>query len=181
MDDLFLWQLARASGLTAYVGLSIAVLTGLAPRTQLLGFLASNRAVRALHDFTPWVVVPASLLHVIALVLDETARVGIVDLFVPFQMSYGQVAIGLGTISLDLLVVVLVTTWLRRHMSNRAWQSFHRLSYLGFVATFLHAVFSGTDLTSPIISALTWAAALLVGYHALERAGKALVPARIRT
>jgi methionine sulfoxide reductase heme-binding subunit len=176
--DLFFWELARASGLAAYAALCIAVLTGLAPRTRALSFLAQNRAVRALHDWTPWIIIPAALTHVVALLLDATAQISLVSVFVPFQTSYGQLAIGLGTISLDLLIVVLVTTWMRRSMSNGAWQFFHRLSYVGFVAMFLHAVMSGTDLASPVISVLTWAAALGVAYYALERAGKSLGMAR---
>jgi sulfoxide reductase heme-binding subunit YedZ len=167
--------------LAAYAALCIAVLSGVAPRTQALSFLAQNRAVRALHDWTPWIIIPAALTHLLALILDATARISLVDLVVPFQTTYGQLAIGLGTISLDLLVIVLVTTWLRRAMSNNAWQWFHRLSYVGFVTMFLHAVLSGTDLTSPLIAAITWAAALAIGYYSLERLGKALAPARIRT
>ena len=178
--DLFLWQLARASGVAAYAGLCIAVFSGLAPRTRALSFLAQNRAVRALHDFTPWIVVPAALTHIVALLLDATARVALRDVFVPFQMSYGTFAIGLGTVSLDILLVVLVTTWLRRHVSNGAWQLFHRLSYAGFVALFLHAVLSGTDLASPVLAVPSWAAGLVIAYYALERAGKALSPARSR-
>ena len=78
------------------------------------------------------------------------------------------------------LVIVLVTTWLRRRMSNDAWQWWHRLSYLGFVTMFLHAVLSGTDLTSPVIAALSWASAIGIGYYALERAARSLQPARNR-
>ena len=178
--DLFFWQLARASGLAAYVALCIAVLTGLAPRTAALGFLATNRAVRALHDWTPWIVIPAAVTHVVALLLDATARISVVDLIIPFRTSYGQLAIGLGTISLDVVVIVLVTTWLRRRMSNGAWQSFHRLSYVGFVTMFLHAILSGTDLASPVIAAMSWAAAIAIGYYSLERVGKALPIAKAR-
>lgn len=156
------------------------MLTGIAPRTQILNFLAANRAVRALHDFTPWIVVPAAVTHVVALLFDATARVGVVDLFVPFRMSYGQLAIGLGTISLDVLLVVLVTTWVRRRMSNGAWQWFHRLSYVGFATMFLHAILSGTDLTAPAISAMSWAAAIVIGYYALERATKAFALSKAR-
>src|SRR5207247_9954298 len=148
--DLFFWELARASGLTAYAALCIAVLTGIAPRTQLLSFLASNRAVRALHDWTPWIVIPAALTHIVALLLDATAKIGVLDVFVPFLMSYGSLAIGLGTVSLDVLIIVLVTTWLRPAMNNGAWQWFHRLSYMGFVTLFLHAQLSGTDRKSVV-------------------------------
>jgi methionine sulfoxide reductase heme-binding subunit len=176
--DLLFWELARASGLAAYAALCIAVLTGLAPRTQALSFLAQNRAIRALHDFTPWIVIPAAVTHVLALLLDATAQVTLLDVFVPFQMSYGQLAIGLGTISVDILIVVLVTTWLRRRMSNSTWQLFHRLSYVGFVTMFFHAILSGTDLTSPVLAVPSWAAALVIAYYALERVAKALPLAR---
>jgi sulfoxide reductase heme-binding subunit YedZ len=100
--------------------------------------------------------------------------------FVPFLTGYGQLAIGLGTISVDLLIVVLVTTWLRKRFSTEAWKWWHRVSYLGFATMFLHALLSGTDLTSPVISVLTWASAIGIAYYALERLGKALNPARIR-
>src|SRR2546426_11847417 len=124
--DLFFWELARASGLAAYAALCIAVLTGIAPRTQLLNFLASNRAVRALHDWTPWIVIPAALTHIVALLLDATAKVSVLDVFVPFLMSYGSVAIGLGIFSLDVLVILIVKPWLRGAMSNGASRWFHR-------------------------------------------------------
>src|SRR5437899_12645533 len=108
--DLLFWELARASGLAAYAALCIAVLTGIAPRTQALSFLASNRAVRALHDWTPWIVIPAALVHIVALLLDASARIGVLDVFVPFLTSYGKLVIALGTISVDLLIVVLLPT-----------------------------------------------------------------------
>src|SRR5437867_6923734 len=111
--DLFFWQLARASGLAAYAALCIAVLSGIAPRTQALSFLANNRAVRALHDWTPWIIIPAALTHIVALLLDATARIGVLVVFVPFHTRYGQLAIGLGTTSADILIHVLVTSWLR--------------------------------------------------------------------
>src|SRR5438093_3746222 len=137
--DLFLWEIARASGLAAYAALCISILSGLAPRTQALSFLANNRAVRALHDWTPWIVIPAVLTHIVALLLDATARIGVLDVFVPFLTSYGQLAIGLGTISVDLLLIVLITTWLRPRLSNNAWQRWHRVRSLGIVTMLLHA------------------------------------------
>src|SRR3989442_93856 len=153
--DLVFWEIARASGLAAYAALCISVLSGLAPRTQALSFLANNRAVRALHDWTPWIIIPAALTHIVALLLDATARIGVLDVFVPFLTSYGQLAICLGTTSIDLLIDVLVTTWIRRRMSNNSRQWWHRVSYLGFVTMFLHSMPSATDLTCPVI-AVRW-------------------------
>src|SRR2546429_3079001 len=52
MDDLTFWFIARITGLTAFAVLSLSVLAGEALRTSVLDFLAKNRAIRKLHDFT---------------------------------------------------------------------------------------------------------------------------------
>jgi len=35
-------------------------------------------------------VIPAVLTHIVALLLDTTARIGVLDVFVPFLTSYGS-------------------------------------------------------------------------------------------
>jgi len=167
--QLLVWIVARAAGLASYAALCLAVLSGIALRTSVLDFLATNRALRALHDWVTWLWIPLGALHVVALVLDKTALIRPLDAFVPFQVSYGTVAIGLGTVSLDLVVLITVSSWLRRRMSDRIWRWIHRSSYVAFVALFLHALLSGTDFNAPLISALSWAAALGIGLLGLSR------------
>lgn len=165
--DLFFWILSRVSGLAAFAALSISLLTGLALRTAVLDWLGSNRSLRSLHEFTAVLWIPLGLLHLAALLLDRTARVLPLDLVVPFRVPYGTLAIGLGTLALEIFALVAITGWLRRRMETRAWQWIHRLSYLGFGLLFLHAVLGGSDFSDPVVSALTWsvaaALALLTG------------------
>jgi predicted ferric reductase len=167
--QLFVWIVARATGLAAYIALCIAVLSGIALRTSVLDFLATNRALRSLHDFTTWLWIPLGLLHVVALLLDKTAQITPVDLVVPFQVSYAPVAIGLGTISLDIIIVVTVTSWLRRRMNDRLWRWIHRASYVAFVTLFIHGLRSGTDFDAPLISAASWSVALGIALLAVSR------------
>jgi DMSO/TMAO reductase YedYZ heme-binding membrane subunit len=65
----------------------------------------------------------------------------------------------LGTISLELVALVAVTGWLRRHMHPRHWRFAHRMSYAAFGLLFLHAVLGGSDFSDPAVSALTWSVA----------------------
>ena len=167
--QLFVWLLARAAGLASYAALCFSVLSGIALRTSVLDFLAKNRALRGFHDWVTWLWIPLGGLHVGALILDKTALVRPIDLVLPFQVSYGAIAIGLGTVSLDLIVLIVVTSWLRRRMSDRVWRWIHRSSYVAFVTLFLHAALSGTDFDAPLISALSWAAALGIGLLGLSR------------
>lgn len=157
--DQFLWVLARVSGLSAYAALAIALLTGVALRSAVLDWLGSNRVVRSLHEFTTVLWVPLAALHVVTLLLDATARIAVVDVFVPFHAGYGTLAIGLGSLSLDLLVAVTIAAYLKRRMPKDVWLWVHRLAYAAFALIFLHAVLSGTDFSDPAVSAITWGTA----------------------
>jgi len=167
--DQFLWTLARVTALSAYGSLAVAVLTGIALRTGVLDWLGNNRALRSLHEYATVLWVPLGVLHVIALVLDSTSRVGWLDLFVPFRAPYGTLAIGLGTLSLDLLLVVTITSFFKRRMRADVWRWVHRLAYVAFALVFIHAVLGGTDFSDPVVSAITWAAAAGLGILAVTR------------
>lgn len=161
--DQFFWVLARVAGLGSYAALGIALVTGIALRTAVFDWLGNNRVVRALHEYTIVLWIPLAVLHLGALLLDKTARIGVLDLVVPFHSTYGTLAIGLGALSLDLLLVVTVAAYLKRRMRKDVWLWLHRLAYVAFALIFLHAVLSGTDFNDPEVSAITWgtAAALL--------------------
>ena len=167
--QLVVWIVARATGVAAYIAVCLSILSGIALRTSVLDFLAKNRALRSLHDFMTWVWIPLGVAHVVALVLDKTAQIAPIDLVVPFGVSYAPLAIGLGTISLDLIALITITSWLRRRMHDRVWRWIHRTSYVAFVALFLHGLWSGTDFSAPLISALAWSAALGIGLLAASR------------
>jgi sulfoxide reductase heme-binding subunit YedZ len=167
--QLFVWIVARATGVAAYIALCLSILSGIALRTSVLDFLATNRALRSLHDFMTWVWIPLGVAHAASLLLDKTAQIAPLDLVVPFQVSYAPLALGLGTLSLDIVVLITVTSWLRRRMDDRLWRWIHRSSYVAFVTLFLHALLSGTDFSSPIISSVSWSAALGIGLLAASR------------
>ena len=157
--DQFFWVLARVAGLASYAALAIALVTGIALRTLVLDWLGSNRLVRSLHEYTIVLWIPLAVIHVGSLLLDQTARIGVLDVFIPFHSSYGTLAIGLGSLSLDILLLVSVTAYLKRRMRKEVWLWVHRLSYGAFALAFVHAVLSGTDFSDPAVSAITWGAA----------------------
>ena len=157
--DQFFWVLARVAGLASYAALAIALVSGIALRTAVLDWLGSNRLVRSLHEYTIVLWVPLAIIHVASLLLDHTARIGLLDVFVPFHSTYGTLAIGIGSLSLDILLVVSVAAYMKRRMRKEVWLWVHRLSYGAFALAFLHAVLSGTDFSDPAVSAITWGAA----------------------
>lgn len=162
--DTFLWIMARVTGLTSAAALAISLLTGLALRSAVLDWLATNRAVRVTHEFTAILWIPTGALHVVLLLLDGSVRssIGVADVVVPFRVAYGALAIGLGTLSLDLLVLVAVTGWLRKSLPATAWRWIHRLAYVACALVFLHALLGGSDFSTNQVSAIAWAAAMIL-------------------
>jgi len=183
MIDL-IWIVARSTGTAALVALVLSVLSGMALRSGALAWFSHNRGVRAVHDLTSVLWLPLAIAHVIALMLDPYAKIGFADLIVPFLVSYGSLAIGLGTISLQLIVVVLISTWLRSSLTQQGWLAIHRLSYVAFVAAFAHGLLAGTDLAQPLLSALAWITAAvlaIVGFRRLTASRGRQSPARSKT
>ena len=175
--DQFFWVLARVGGLSSYAALAIALVTGIALRTAVFDWLGSNRVVRSLHEYTTVLWIPLALVHLVALLLDNTARIGVLDLVVPFHSSYGTLAIGLGALSVDVLIVVTITAYLKRRMTKELWLWVHRLTYVAFGLIFLHAVLSGTDFSDPVVSAITWGSAAALLTLALARVLGGRLPA----
>jgi methionine sulfoxide reductase heme-binding subunit len=175
--DQFLWVLARVAGLGSYATLAVALVTGIALRTAVLDWLASNRVLRSLHEYTTVLWIPLACIHLVSLVLDSTARIGVLDLFVPFHSAYGTLAIGLGALAVDLLMVVTLTSLLKRHIKRDLWKWLHRLAYAAFALIFVHAILSGTDFSDPVVSAISWAVAAGLLALGLARAAWGRLPA----
>jgi sulfoxide reductase heme-binding subunit YedZ len=164
-----IWIIARSTGTAALVALVLSMLSGMALRSGALAWLAHNRGVRAVHDLTSILWLPLIAVHLITLMLDPYAKVGVIDLFVPFLVPYGSLAIGLGTISLQLIVVVLIATWLRSRLTQQGWLAIHRLSYVAFVGSFAHGLLAGTDFAQPVLWALAWLTAAVLAIVAFRR------------
>jgi len=174
--DQTIWIVARSTGVASLLALSLSLLSGMALRPKSLGWLSTNRAVSELHSYATVLWLPLGLAHVIAILLDPYAKVGLGDLLIPFRVSYGAFAIGLGTISVQLLVVVLIAAWSRTRLSRGQWLAFHRLSYLAFAAAFLHGVLSGTDLAYPWLAGIAWLVAGILAMFGLRRITHAIRP-----
>ena len=165
------------AGLGSYAALAIALVTGIALRTAVLDWLGTNRVLRSLHEYTTVLWIPLAFIHLGSLLLDSTARIGVLDLVVPFHAAYGTLAIGFGALAVDVLLLVTVTALLKRHMNPGLWKWLHRLAYAAFALIFVHAVLSGTDFSDPVVSAISWAAGVMLLVLGLARVAWGRLPA----
>ena len=151
--DQLLWLSSRVAALTAFFVLAAALVTGQALRSAMFEGAMRNRELSSLHRFLTICWVPFVLLHVVTITIDSVARVSPIDLVIPFRVAYAALPVGLGAIGFDLLLIVTVTSYLRRHLDPTAWRWLHRLSYVMFGVFALHALLAGSDFARPLVLA----------------------------
>jgi predicted ferric reductase len=83
-------------------------------------------------------------LHVLTAVADNYVHIPLTAVVVPLVSPYESLWIGLGAVSLDITIAVVVTSLLRRHLSRRLWRAVHLLAYLSWPVAWLHSVTSDT-------------------------------------
>jgi sulfoxide reductase heme-binding subunit YedZ len=171
------WYLMRGSGVVTLV-----LLTGVV----VLGILTTNRAqlgrlprfvTLGLHRSISLLSIVFLTIHVVTAVVDPYAAVGLVQLVLPVPTGSYSIWLGLGALSLDVLAAVIVTSLLRRRLSQRVWKSVHWLSYASWPLAFAHSLGIGTDTGSTwfLAVAVTCTAAIAVAtVWRLVEAGRAL-------
>jgi len=151
--DQLLWLTSRVAALTAFFVLAAALVTGQALRSAMFEGAMRNRELSSLHRFLTICWVPFVLLHVVTITIDSVARVSPIDLVIPFRVAYAALPVGLGAIGFDLLLIVTVTSYLRRRLDPTAWRWLHRLSYVMFGVFAFHALLAGSDFARPLVLA----------------------------
>jgi methionine sulfoxide reductase heme-binding subunit len=171
------WDAMRASGVVAYVLLTIVVVLGLALSGRVR--LPWPRfAVEDVHRFGGLLVGTFLCVHVGAVLLDSYVPFSLGDVAIPFLSSYRPLWTALGIVAAELLLALAVTNRLRRRLPYRLWRNLHRLNLVVWVAATAHGVGSGSDRASVWLVALYLLALGAVGAAALVRLGRAAgVPA----
>ena len=132
----YLWFLSRGSGLVLLVLFSAVVVLGVATRTGSAPGRWPRFAVAELHRTLSLFAVALLVLHVVTAILDPFVTIGWAATLLPLASPYRTLAIGLGTLAVDLGGAVLVTSLMRRRLGQRAWRAVHWLAYLAWPAAF---------------------------------------------
>jgi methionine sulfoxide reductase heme-binding subunit len=143
-----LWYASRATGVISLVLLSAVMIIGILVNRQ--GRLPGlpRFAVLGLHRNLSLLAVAFVAVHVITAVADSYVSISLAAAVIPFASSYEPLWLGLGAVSLDLMIAVIVTSLLRRHIGRPAWRAVHWLAYASWPVAVVHGIFSGKDLQS---------------------------------
>ncbi len=146
--DPTFWILARASGMTAYLLLTASVLAGLVLKTRPFRSLKPAQ-VADTHRFLSILGLGALALHGVTLVLDKAVTIPIIALLVPGASPYRPLAVGIGVLSAELMVVVYASFSQRKRIGVKNWRRLHYATYAVFGLATVHGLLAGTDTSRP--------------------------------
>ena len=135
------------AGVLALVGLTGSVLLGLVATDRIVMTPGHRVMAQAVHRAFAFGTLAFLIIHITTEVLAQRSHA--IDAVIPFLSPYRTFYIGLGTIASDLIVLLVVTSILRKRFTGhgRAWQwrAIHYSSYVAFVFGVLHGLLGGRE------------------------------------
>jgi methionine sulfoxide reductase heme-binding subunit len=109
----------------------------------------------SLHRYLSLLAVGFLTLHVLTALAAPFADIGLAAAVIPFTSGREPVWLGLGAVSFDLMIALIVTSLLRRHIGRRVWRAVHWLAYVCWPAALAHSVGIGPGMRSGRLLDLT--------------------------
>lgn len=144
-DRSMTWQFIRSSGITAYILFTVSTLWGLALSSKIVKDWSPGTLSMLLHTTVSWLGVGFAALHAFILLFDAYVPYRPIELVIPFIGPYRPLAVGLGTLSFWIILLVSLSFAFKKRLGHRRWKLLHYTSYAGFFMVTVHALFAGAD------------------------------------
>jgi sulfoxide reductase heme-binding subunit YedZ len=145
MSSTSLWYATRASGIVALVLLTLTMVLGLVTTSRSRAKYWPGFAQQEIHRRISIIAVVFLALHVLTSVLDTYVNIGWLAVVVPFASPYSRFWVGLGTVALDLIIAVFMSSLLRARLRPGTWRGIHWLAYASWPIALAHTFGLGTD------------------------------------
>ena len=145
--------LLKYSGVFALLALTGSVCMGVVATNRIIMTPGHRVLAQAVHRATSFGAVAFLIIHIVLEItakhLEEstTQHVHVLDAFIPFLSQYRTFYMAEGTISSDIIVLLVVTSILRRRFTSSGnawkWRAIHYSSYAALILGVLHGLLAG--------------------------------------
>lgn len=152
-DISLVWVAERATGITGLVLLSLSTFLGAVLSAGWRSPRFPEVRSVSLHRNISLMTLVFVLLHVVAAIADQYVQIPLASAIIPFTADYKMVWVGLGTIAFDLLLAVLITSYLRDKINPRLWRLIHDLTYILWAVATIHTLGAAYERSLTFITA----------------------------
>lgn len=148
------WYIGRASGIFAFILLTVVVVNGLLISTRLVSQYIPPPLNYEMHRFFAWLSLFAIVGHIAAFTFDPFMKLQWGEGLVPMQLdrsfvsSLGyhlRIPVTLGIFSLYGLITLVLTSYFRQKLSLKTWRLIHYLSFATYLLFLGHGLTAGSD------------------------------------
>jgi len=141
----YIWYTSRVSGVIALGMLTLVIVLGILISTRVGGRRIGRFEITEMHRSISLIAMIFVGIHVVTTVIDTYVNINWISAVVPMTSSYKQLPVAIGTVAIDLMLAVWLSSQLKEHLDPRAWRAIHFSSYASFVAAAIHSYLVGTD------------------------------------
>jgi len=145
----FFWYAARGAGVVSLILLSAVFVLGIVTSVRWSSASLPRFVTAQLHRNLALLSLVFLGVHIVTAVVDPYTSLGWLTVIIPFSSDYRQLWLGLGVVSIDLGLAVVVTSLLRDRVGYRVWRTVHWLAYGAWPLAVLHGFGTGTDAFAP--------------------------------
>ncbi len=139
------WWSARATGFVAYVAFTLSMLFGLMVTSRGLDGDVARASVLEHHQQWTLAAMIATVAHILVIVTDDYVTISVADALVPGLSTELTGPIALGAVTLWVLGLITVSSWIRGRIPFLVWRVLHTAALGGFILMVAHAFTAGTD------------------------------------
>jgi len=156
------WDTTRAAGLTSYLLLFISIVTGITQSFKSI-HPKKRKTLNLIHESTGWFGILFGLIHGLVLMFDYDITLSIGEILIPFTAKTDTFSIGLGTLSLYIMLILIITSDYMKKIGVKLWRTIHFLSFPGYLLGLVHGIWLGPDTQKGLISLLYYITGIVVG------------------
>ena len=168
------WFLSRSSAFAAFGLLWLSMVFGLLITNKLARMWPGGPTAFDMHQYVSLLGLGFIIFHALILLGDHYINYSITQLLVPFASeSYRRLSVAWGQLGLYLGLVVSLSFYIRRTLSQHVWRLLHFLSFALYLLALVHGLWSGTDASASWAQLIYWVSSgsllFLTGYRVLSR------------
>lgn len=150
----FPWYLGRATGIVAFVLLTLGMCFGLIVSSRTMRSAFAPATSLETHRFISFLALAFVALHFSSFFFDDFMKITGAEAFVPFLLersfkSAGGYDVGVsvawGIMALYGIIILVLTSEFRSKIPIRIWRATHYISFVTYILFLVHGFASGTD------------------------------------
>jgi ferredoxin/DMSO/TMAO reductase YedYZ heme-binding membrane subunit len=158
--------IAATIGFVSYAALWAGTLWGSVLRSGWAASRLRHQTVHGIHMHLILLGLTLGITHGLVQIVAPYGKVRAIDVVVPFIDRADRIGVGLGVLSLELMIATALSVLIQRKLGYARWRALHSLGYLSFTMVAAHLLISGSELYPAAVRmaiAGSWALVVVAG------------------